>query len=378
MPSTSSQQLGASPSRICDSLSSRGNTSFINQQIHYGSGQFCGRIIRIELREVQKADLGRKYARVDRRPLDPPPVVQMIIYELSDTGSDGKMEREILDYDSVEVLGFVCTVDLFPVARLTKERRKTPKQQHSPTIPHVNGPNAAEIVPPPQYISSTAAKADGSALPSPPRETDSGFTIPALSENSNDTDPLDVVHHVDGCPLTEGSKMTSALVGATFVQPVAVDYQGRKSLMFVFADLAVKTEGYFILRYRVFDIFSTPIDHTERAIQAECYGGVFRVYSTKEFPGLQASTELTKQLARWGVRLNIREAERKRRRRDDSASRSPMPTALNMNAASALVEEAEVDATDGSPTNNLETDDTLEQPMSSICPTSRKRSRISD
>lgn len=29
-------------------------------------------------------------------------------------------------------------------------------------------------------------------------------------------------------------------------------------------------------------------------MQAECYGGPFRVYSTKEFPGLHASTDLTK------------------------------------------------------------------------------------
>jgi hypothetical protein len=90
----------------------------------------------------------------------------------------------------------------------------------------------------------------------------------------------------------------------------------------------VKTEGYFILRYRVFNIFSAPIGHPERIIQAECYGGVFRVYSTKEFPGLQASTELTKQLARWGVRLNIREVERKRRRKDDSRSHSPVAAPL--------------------------------------------------
>lgn len=57
----------------------------------------------------------------------------------------------------------------------------------------------------------------------------------------------------------------------------------------------MKTEGNFILRYRVFDIFSRPYNyHGDLAIQAECYGGLFRVYSTKEFPGLQASTELTK------------------------------------------------------------------------------------
>ncbi len=41
----------------------RDNTSFVNRPIHYGSGQFRGRIIRIELDEVQKADLGRKHAR---------------------------------------------------------------------------------------------------------------------------------------------------------------------------------------------------------------------------------------------------------------------------------------------------------------------------
>jgi len=64
---------------------------------------------------------------------------------------------------------------------------------------------------------------------------------------------------------------------------------------FILQDLAVKIEGTFILRYRVFDIFSRPYNHTnDLAITAECYGGMFRVYSTKEFPGLQASTELTK------------------------------------------------------------------------------------
>ena len=59
-------------------------------------------------------------------------------------------------------------------------------------------------------------------------------------------------------------------------------------------DLAVKIEGTFILRYRVFDIFAKKYNDNQLAIQTECYGGAFRVYSTKDFPGLQASTELTK------------------------------------------------------------------------------------
>lgn len=55
----------------------------------------------------------------------------------------------------------------------------------------------------------------------------------------------------------------------------------------------MKIEGTFILRYRVFDIFSKRCDD-ELVVQAECFGGPFKVYSTKEFPGLQASTDLTK------------------------------------------------------------------------------------
>lgn len=106
-------------------------------------------------------------------------------------------------------------------------------------------------------------------------------------------------------------------------------------------------EGNFILRYRCFDLFSK-VSGTdpETPVWAECYGGQFRVYSTKEFPGLRASTDLTKvrcsslaptrhtfrttyitasrhallilvcqHLSYFGVRLNLRETERKRRKK---------------------------------------------------------------
>ena len=60
-------------------------------------------------------------------------------------------------------------------------------------------------------------------------------------------------------------------------------------------DLAVKIEGTFILRYRVFDLFSRAgINDEDATITAETYGGLFRVYSTRDFPGLPPSTDLTK------------------------------------------------------------------------------------
>ena len=41
-----------------------------------------------------------RYARVDRRPLDPPPVVLLRMFHVHHPGSDQEMERE-LDYESV-------------------------------------------------------------------------------------------------------------------------------------------------------------------------------------------------------------------------------------------------------------------------------------
>jgi hypothetical protein len=141
---------------------------------------------------------------------------------------------------------------------------------------------------------------------------------------SNPTRPEEIVHYFKGTHvITEGSKQTEALAGTTFVQAANLDYKGNKVLMFVFADLAVKAEGNFILRYRCFDLFSRVANSEGQApVWAECYGGPFRVYSTKEFPGLRASTDLTKHLSYFGVRLNLRETERKRRKKIDDPSLS--------------------------------------------------------
>ena len=56
----------------------------------------------------------------------------------------------------------------------------------------------------------------------------------------------------------------------------------------------MQIEGSFILRYRVFNLFAHVEGALDIPILAECYGGPFRIYSTKEFPGLRPSTELTK------------------------------------------------------------------------------------
>lgn len=115
-------------------------------------------------------------------------------------------------------------------------------------------------------------------------------------------------------PPTEADKLTRVLFGEYYSHAASIlDLTGKNVIYFVFSDLSVKLEGLFRPRYRFFDLFSRTAGADDVPVLAQCFGGAFAVYSTKEFPGLKASTELTKHLSRWGIRVNIRETERKRR-----------------------------------------------------------------
>lgn len=295
----------------------RTTLSCINAPIHFSSGQFRGRCVRAELVEIQKADLGRKYARVDRRPLDPPPVVQLRLYYIHNEGTDHESEQEVQDYDDVQSLGLLCNVDLFPVPAQpdsSSESGSLTRLHHPHQLPPV-----VEPIRPPSGSHPLPSILSTDQLPplsSSSRVPVSGTKLPHLPPYA----------HFDPFQISENMKYTMALSGATFVQPACIDYEGKRALVFPFADLAVKIEGDFFLRYRIFDIFSRTESLVDVPVQAECFGGPFHVYSTKEFPGLQPSTELTKHLSRYGVRLNTRETERKRKKKTSENSVIPPRT----------------------------------------------------
>ncbi|KAF8492459.1 velvet factor-domain-containing protein [Gautieria morchelliformis] len=211
--------------------------------IRFASGPYTGQTIRAELQEAQKADMGRKFATRDRRPLDPPPVE--------------------IPAEGPEVVGLICHVDLYLI-------RPTP-YPHSRAV-------------------GSSGEGSSRALDPPP---------PTL---------------VAPLPPAEESKVTTSLFGTTFAPASQVKgLDGDEVIFFVFSDLSVRTEGLFVLRYRMFDIFSRMEGSEDIHVLAQCYSGPFGIYSTTEFPGLRVSTELTKHLSRYGVRVNLRESERKRK-----------------------------------------------------------------
>ncbi|KJA28986.1 hypothetical protein HYPSUDRAFT_128126 [Hypholoma sublateritium FD-334 SS-4] len=290
--------------------------------ITFEAGQFAGRTIRVELTELQKAESGRK--QVDRRPLDPPPAVQLRLFEPPDGA--GQWERELL-YENVLNVGLMCTVDLFPVPEdmygaSSPASLASPRSPPYPSPPYIDALQSSGYAPmrsPLTYYplhpytsldASGSGQVEGSLSP-----FDIPRRQPMLGYLHHTDRPSDTVHQVGNHLITESSKLTPALVGERFTEPTLVDYQGRKALIFVFGDLAVRREGVFILRYRAFDIYSNVPDSPHKPVLSELYGGPFKVYSTREFPGLEPSTELTRTLSKYGVRVTLRDAERKSKKR---------------------------------------------------------------
>ncbi|KAJ7308682.1 velvet factor-domain-containing protein [Mycena albidolilacea] len=252
-------------------LTDRLGKRLIGGPIYFTAGQFAGKIIHARLQEMQAPVFGRKTisefreARVDRRPLDPPPVAWLRLFEVFNIGTACETQLE-MNYDDIDPSGLMCTVELFPV-------------------------------------------------PSPESMLPNATTDFALS-------PVDEIWF-----SKSPDNATTKLVGTTFVQADSIPWKGRTCLLFTFADLAVKIEGFFILKYRFFDIFSTPGDDTDPPIQAECCSAPLRIYSTKVCPRLGPSTELSKHLAHYGVRLNVRATERKRKYQERDV-RSPFTTQI--------------------------------------------------
>ncbi|RDX45626.1 hypothetical protein OH76DRAFT_1357446 [Lentinus brumalis] len=290
--------------------------------ISFTHGPFAGKTVRTLATEIQKADAGRKFARKDKRPLDPPPVVQVRFFEVHGAETSRQYEEEILSYDDNLMLGMVCQVDLFPVV-----------VEAGTTLTSVN-PNGAPRFPPPLQAPTTIEPI--SARPVRRVTLVSRITLhePSTRQNpgssTHSSSDADIVAYYGKHPIREPSNSTGILAGTLVVTPITVSYNNRAVLVYTFAasafDLAVRQEGTFSLRYRVFDIFSKTTDDGGLShripVLASCFGGVFKVWSTRAFPGLSGSTQLTKTLSMYGVPVMIRSPEHRHGRKKQKTTQS--------------------------------------------------------
>jgi len=190
---------------------------------------------------------------------------------------------------------------------------------------------APTSMPYPPYQEAASTSAHGAIPPFGPPEALALHDAREAAPGS----PSDIVGYCGDIPITESSRCTHLLAGTTFQDSSVIDLKGKRSIVFVFSDLAGRQEGTFVLRYRVFHIFSQATGPRPMPVIAECFGGPFRIYSTKDFPGLRASTDLTKNISLFGIRTNIRARERKRRKTNDFESADRPQTPVESTSASS-------------------------------------------
>ncbi|KAI1335163.1 hypothetical protein F5Y15DRAFT_258239 [Xylariaceae sp. FL0016] len=96
------------------------------------------------------------------------------------------------------------------------------------------------------------------------------------------------------------------------------DDQNKHGYFFCFPDLSCRTPGSFRLKFSlvILDPRSTPGSKTP--VCGVIMSDVFTVYNAKDFPGMKASTPLTKRLKEQGCLISIKKGNEKIRQRDDS------------------------------------------------------------
>ncbi|KAJ6538877.1 hypothetical protein DFH09DRAFT_1090309 [Mycena vulgaris] len=75
-------------------------------------------VIIAKLAEIQTAEVGRKCGTVDRRPLDPHQ-----LFLVTHAGTPFETESEIVNYENINSLGFICKAEMFPFVPYSTEGR---------------------------------------------------------------------------------------------------------------------------------------------------------------------------------------------------------------------------------------------------------------
>ncbi|KAI8671390.1 Sexual development regulator velC [Fusarium keratoplasticum] len=119
-------------------------------------------------------------------------------------------------------------------------------------------------------------------------------------------------------------RLMGSLVGAPFV---GKDEHNEEGCFFCFPDLSCRTPGSFRLKFSLVKIDPARARELRHfPVLVEAKSDVFTVYTAKDFPGMQASTRLTKRLKEQGCIISIKKGNdrsKNARGHDDSSDGEP-------------------------------------------------------
>ncbi|KAI0481152.1 velvet factor-domain-containing protein [Xylariaceae sp. FL0804] len=124
----------------------------------------------------------------------------------------------------------------------------------------------------------------------------------------------------DMSAMPEDFRQQRRLMGTIVSSPfVGKDENDLEGCFFAFPDLSVRTPGSFRLQFQL--VLLNPQQSTpgcRTPVCATAMSDVFTVYNAKDFPGMKASTALTKRLKAQGCPISIKKGNERNRQRDDS------------------------------------------------------------
>ncbi|KAI8359287.1 velvet factor [Mortierella sp. GBAus27b] len=190
------------------------------------------------------------FGEKDRRPMDPPPIVKLII-----RNEDGSLA----DVSQMDVNFYMVLADIY-----------TPDRSTPCTL--VSNP----------VTTTQVAQSSSSAAQS------------SVESVMNLASPYLTSRNLTGSTIASGNLLT--------------DLRNEPGVYFIFQDLSVRSEGAYTLRFS-FTMPPTP-DAPSSAVLATVFSEPFTIYSAKRFPGMTESTALSKCFAKQGVKVPIRKEPR--------------------------------------------------------------------
>lgn len=205
----------------------------------------------------------------DRRPVDPPPIVQILLTNFDPNSQD--------DRDLLQDPRFTVGCLLFPVSSAWTEPTETAPQRDRDRDPdEMDG----------------IARADDDL--STPLLSGKAFMSPFYVEA--DPDPNSAPAHPSAHDRPSSPHLFSA-----------ASRLHHPATFFIFADLSIRTAGLYRLQFRLMNWGSVEDTGQSMPILAEAWSDPFRVYPAKDFPGMQNSSILAEGLKELGfVELKTR------------------------------------------------------------------------
>ncbi|KAF9309245.1 hypothetical protein BG003_009996 [Podila horticola] len=294
------------------------------------------------------------FGEKDRRPVDPPPIVQLFFGEamaslppkvVTKRGSvgDRKRRRKLRAAKSKVVHNHARSnshdADEESHNGEEEEDESYQLEDDDEDLPR-SGAGAIKQEPGSEASSSIhkpenyerKAKPDGSPNDTEEDELDHNDDD---DEEEDEQDPLFVLHvslwshdgtEVRNMIATPGQsdppKLTRILMGSLVVSPILLNNpEGVPGWYFSFPDLSIRTEGVYTLKFSLmrfgsFDFLSSEEGQQASTLVAEETSDPFTVFSAKKFPGMTESTELSKAFAKQGLKIPIRNDLRVRKNAD--------------------------------------------------------------